>query len=122
MGPNPTLRQNEGPSDLQRTRTAGRHCSNVIERLSKLAVKSRYAAAMAVAVAWLMLAAHSARASTYVVYVALDDPVYQELDTLNGHGLLYDYLSEVKPIAQVEAARLVLEAERNLDDSEQDLG
>jgi Capsule assembly protein Wzi len=68
---------------------------------------------------WLMLAADGARASTYVVYVALDDPVYQELDTLNGLGLLDDYLSEVRPIARVEAARLVLEAEENLDDAQQ---
>ena len=60
-----------------------------------------------------------ARASTYVVYVAMDDPVYEELDTLNGLGLLDDYLSEVRPIARVEAARLTLEAERNLNQSEQ---
>lgn len=60
----------------------------------------------------------SLRASTYVVYVALDDPVYDELGKLNGLGLLDDYLSEIRPIARVEAARLTLEAEQNLDDSE----
>jgi hypothetical protein len=67
----------------------------------------------------IVAAAGVARASTYVVYVALDDPVYEELETLNGAGLLDDYLTEIKPIARVEAARLTLEAERNLDDSEQ---
>src|SRR5579883_2350559 len=61
----------------------------------------------------------SVHASTYVVYVALDDPVYDELDTLNGHGLLDDYQSEVRPIARVEVARLILEAEQNLDDAEE---
>ena len=54
-----------------------------------------------------------------MVPVALDDPAYEELDTLNGLGLLDDYLSEVKPIARVEAARLTIEAEKNLDDAEQ---
>ena len=71
-----------------------------------------------VACAWLLAIVPRAFSSTYVVYVALDDPVYQELDTLNGLGLLDDYFSEVKPIARVEAARLTIEAERNLDESE----
>ncbi len=74
---------------------------------------------MVIAAACGVAAVRSVCASTYVVYVALDDPVYQELDTLNGLGLLDDYLSEVRPIARVEAARLVLEAEHNLDDAEQ---
>ncbi len=39
-----------------------------------------------VASAWLLAIVSNARASTYVVYVALDDPVYQELDTLDGLG------------------------------------
>jgi hypothetical protein len=73
----------------------------------------------AVAATWLLLIAHVVRASTYVVPVALDDPAYEEFDTLNGLGLLDDYLSEVKPIARVEAARLTIEAGRNLDDAEQ---
>jgi hypothetical protein len=77
-------------------------------------------AAMILMVAAVIAAVpRDAPASTYVVYVALDDPVYQELDTLNGLGLLDDYISEVRPIARVEAARLVLEAEHNLDDAEQ---
>jgi Capsule assembly protein Wzi len=47
-----------------------------------------------------------------VVYVPLDDPIYTELDTLNNLGLLDSYLSEVKPISRIEAARLTLEAAR----------
>ncbi len=71
------------------------------------------------AIALLAALACAARAATYVVYIAQDDPAYDELDKLNGMGLLDDYLSEIRPIARVEAARLTLEAEQNLDDSEQ---
>lgn len=60
----------------------------------------------------ILLRAAVAAASTYVVYVPLDDPIYSELDTLNGLGMLDSYLSEVKPISRIEAARLTLEAER----------
>src|SRR5690242_15108658 len=56
----------------------------------------------------------TAPASTYVVYIPVDDPIYQELDTLDGLGLLDSYISEVKPISRVEAARLVIEARDNL--------
>ena len=62
--------------------------------------------------------AASTRASTYVVYIPLDSPVYDDLDTLNGLGVLDTYLSEIKPISRVEAARLTLEAEKNLTVSE----
>jgi hypothetical protein len=55
------------------------------------------------------------RASTYAVYIPLDSPVYEELATLNGLGYLDTYLDEIKPISRVEAARLTLEAGRNLD-------
>jgi hypothetical protein len=55
-----------------------------------------------------------AQASTYVAYIPLDDPVYTELNTLNGLGLLYTYLPEIRPISRIEAARLTLEAERIL--------
>ena len=91
----------------------------VIKRVCKLAAASPLGVALVIAAACGVAAVRSVRASTYVVYVALDDPVYQELDTLNGLGLLDDYLSEVRPIARVEAARLVLEAEHNLDDAEE---
>jgi Capsule assembly protein Wzi len=57
----------------------------------------------------------NAAASTYVVFIPLDSPIYEELDALNGLGLLDTYLSEIKPMSRVEAARLVLEAEQNLD-------
>lgn len=68
--------------------------------------------------AWLIAARGAAQASTYVVYLALDSPIYQELDTLDGLGVLDTYLSEFKPISRVEAARLTLEAERNMVGSE----
>jgi hypothetical protein len=55
-------------------------------------------------------------ASTYAVYIPLDDPIYNELDTLNGLGYLDTYLSEIKPISRIEAARLTLEAQREVDD------
>jgi Capsule assembly protein Wzi len=52
-----------------------------------------------------------ARASTYAAYLPLDDSIYDELQTLNDLGLLESYVSEIKPISRVEAARLVLEAQ-----------
>lgn len=55
-----------------------------------------------------------AAASTYVVEIPLDSPIYVELDTLNGLGLLDTYLPEIRPISRIEAARLVLEARDNL--------
>lgn len=57
-----------------------------------------------------------ARASTYAVYIPLDSSIYRALDTLNGLGYLDSYLPEIKPITRVEAARLTLEAESNLDE------
>ena len=79
-----------------------------------------HAATLALALAYLAGFAGPARASTYVVYVALDDPIYQELDTLNGLGLLQTYLAEIKPISRVEAARLAIEARRLLKDARRD--
>jgi hypothetical protein len=58
-----------------------------------------------------------ARGSTYVVYIPLDSPVYEELETLNGLGYLYKYIGEIKPVSRVEAARLTLEGEGQLEDS-----
>jgi len=57
----------------------------------------------------------ASRASTYVVFIPLDSPVYEELDTLNGLGYLDTWLNEIKPISRIEAARLTLEAENNLE-------
>ncbi|HUY18553.1 MAG TPA: capsule assembly Wzi family protein [Candidatus Binataceae bacterium] len=73
---------------------------------------------IAIAVA-LMVGVRLAQASTYVVYIPLDSPIYNELDTLNGLGLLYSYLDDIKPISRVEAARLVLEAQRQFELHEQ---
>jgi len=55
-----------------------------------------------------------ASASTYVVYIPLDSPIYKELSTLDGLGYLDTYLDEIKPISRMEAARLTLEAQANL--------
>jgi Capsule assembly protein Wzi len=76
-------------------------------------IKSLVALLAVVVVMWALVTRDS-WASTYVVYVPLDDPIYQELDTLNGLGFLDDYLDEIKPISRIEAARLTREAERNL--------
>ncbi len=62
----------------------------------------------------LMLPAGVGDASTYVVNLPLDSSVYDELETLNGLGYLDTYLGEIKPISRIEAARLTLEAQRNL--------
>ena len=58
-----------------------------------------------------------ATASTYVVYLPLDSPIYEELDTLNSLGYLDDYLDEIKPISRIEAARLTIEAQAHIADS-----
>jgi hypothetical protein len=71
-----------------------------------------------VLIVMLLLGGAVALASTYVVYIPLDSPVYDELDTLNGLGVLDTYLSEIKPISRIEAARLTLEAGKNLGTSE----
>jgi hypothetical protein len=57
----------------------------------------------------------AAGASTYAVYIPLDSSIYNELETLNGLGYLQTYLDEIRPISRVEAARLTLEAARNLE-------
>ena len=56
--------------------------------------------ALALAIA-LGAGAKLAQASTYAVYIPLDSPIYKELDTLNGLGLLYSYLDTIKPISRV---------------------
>ncbi len=71
-----------------------------------------FAAALA-----MLAAAASSYASTYVVYIPLDSPIYDELDTLNSLGYLDDYINEVKPISRIEAARLTLEAQSQYSDS-----
>lgn len=65
-----------------------------------------------------VLVATAACGSTYVVYIPLDSSIYTELDTLDGLGYLDTYLSEIKPISRVEAARLTLEAQANLAESD----
>src|SRR5579885_524886 len=85
-------------------------------------MRSRPALTVVMAAALLLgaevMAARFAHASTYVVYIPLTSPIYEELDKLNGLGYLDTYLSEIKPISRVEAARLMLEAQRNLAWSE----
>jgi hypothetical protein len=60
---------------------------------------------------------NSLLASTYVVYLPLDSPIYDQLETLSSLGYLDDYLDEVKPVSRVEAARLTLEAQSNLSEA-----
>ncbi len=57
-----------------------------------------------------------AAASTYAVYIPLDSSIYHALDILNNFGLLDSYIGYAKPFTRVEAARLTLEAESNLDE------
>ena len=82
----------------------------------------RLAASLLGIVLWLGLWSASSGASTYVVYIPLDDPIYQELDTLNGLGYLKTYLSEIRPISRIEAARLTLEAQANLENRQDPVG
>jgi capsule assembly protein Wzi len=71
---------------------------------------------VSVACAWLVTTTGVVSASTYVVYIPLDSPIYNELDTLDGLGMLDSYISEIKPISRIEAARLTFEAQQNLVD------
>ena len=75
--------------------------------------------ALLLVVSFALSVPRPAQASTYVVYIPLDSSIYDELDELDGLGYLDSYLPEIKPISRVEAARLTLEAERNLKDAEQ---
>ena len=64
-----------------------------------------------------MILTRPARASTYVVYIPLDSPIYDELQTLDSLGYIPDYLDEIKPISRIEAARLTIEAQANLGEA-----
>ena len=74
------------------------------------------AAVALVTIAFWLASAPPASSSTYVVFLPLDSPIYDELDALNSLGYLDDYLDEIKPISRVEAARLTIEAQAHLDD------
>jgi len=74
--------------------------------------------ALAVVFAVRLALAPTAYGSTYVVEIPLDSPIYEELSTLEGLGYLDTYFAEIRPISRVEAARLTLEAETNLTQSE----
>ncbi|MGH7907147.1 MAG: capsule assembly Wzi family protein [Candidatus Binataceae bacterium] len=75
--------------------------------------------AVLAALGFLFLGTCPVHASTYVVYIPLDSPIYSELDQLNALGYLDSYLEGIKPISRVEAARLTLEAQRNYQSAEQ---
>jgi hypothetical protein len=77
-----------------------------------------HGAMLLVAASILCAAPRAVRASTYAAYLPLDDSVYDELDTLNDLGLLDSYISTVKPISRVEAARLVVEAESMISEQQ----
>ena len=68
-----------------------------------------------IALAW---SARPAFASTYAAYIPLDSSIYDELDTLNDLGLADSYISEIQPISRVEAARITVEAESKLSESQ----
>jgi hypothetical protein len=85
---------------------------------SKSSLKcSSIAAAAFLALALVMILTRPARASTYVVYIPLDSPIYDELETLDSLGYIPDYLDEIKPISRIEAARLTIEAQANLGEA-----
>ncbi len=84
---------------------------------SQTSKRASPAALALVAMAFLLLLARPVKASTYVVYIPLDSPIYDELDTLNSLGYVDDYLDEIKPISRVEAARLTIEAQTHLNDA-----
>ena len=65
--------------------------------------------------AFVVASARPANASTYVVFLPIDSPIYDELDSLDSLGYLDDYLDEIKPISRVEAARLTIEAQARFD-------
>jgi hypothetical protein len=69
------------------------------------------------AIALLIAIARPAGASTYVVFLPLDSPIYDEFDTLNSLGYLDDYLDEIRPISRIEAARLTIEAQGHIGDA-----
>lgn len=46
--------------------------------------------------------------------ISLDSPIYEYLDKLAGFGLIRGDIKGIKPFSKAEAARLVLEAEKNL--------
>jgi hypothetical protein len=73
---------------------------------------------MAAGACSVLLRSVPASSSTYVVQIPLDSSIYTELDTLDGLGYLDTYFDEIRPISRVEAARLTLEAEENLAQSE----
>src|SRR5579885_3246991 len=77
-------------------------------------VRPRRAAIRAAPLLCLLWLGGSAAASTYVVMIPLQSPIYDELETLDGLGYLDTYFSEIRPFSRVEAARLTLEAERNM--------
>jgi hypothetical protein len=80
----------------------------------RLGLKRSAAALMFTVTALLVLTVVRVHASTYVVMIPLDSPIYTELETLDGLGYLDTYFSEIRPFSRIEAARLTLEAERNM--------
>ena len=48
------------------------------------------------------------------VNIPLDSPVYLYLEKLSGFGLVDSDIKGIKPFSKAEAARLTLEAEKNL--------
>ncbi len=85
--------------------------SKIFFKCTSVVVTALFALAIALTMPRLV------RASTYVVYIPLDSPIYDELDTLNSLGYIPDYIDEIKPISRIEAARLTIEARVDLNES-----
>ena len=54
------------------------------------------------------------QAAVTSVNIPLDSPVYLYLEKLSGFGLITSDIKGIKPFSKAEAARLTLEAEKNL--------
>jgi hypothetical protein len=85
---------------------------------SRSCIRRASAAALAL-FALLVAISRPTGASTYVVFLPLDSPIYDEFDTLNSLGYIDDYLDEIKPISRIEAARLTIEAQAHVADASQ---
>lgn len=88
---------------------------------SLLSHKKRY---IHVVVFWLVMLLLSQTAPCHALSstnIPLDSPIYLYLDKLAGFGLIATDVKGIKPFTKAEAARLLLEAEKNLAAKETDV-
>src|SRR5664279_2340064 len=84
---------------------------------SKFKIQNSKSACLPFLTAALVLALLLTAAPLYALSSAnipLDSPVYGYLDKLAGFGLISSDIKGIKPFSKAEAARLLLEAEKNL--------